>query len=162
MKLNKKHLISAISLGLGVIMLTGFSACKVERNELDYMVNGEENSVVNEFYYSDRQDVESVSEVKMVLKYVDVDLNDDGLDDKFVIIRSPIHSGSHGDTFEILLNDNGNYEPVFNGVFRLYSQEWESVGTVTVLNETNNGLKNIMIKSSEEPIVIQFNGNSYQ
>lgn len=163
MKLNRKHIIMAvILLGVGSIMLTGFSIHNIKQNELNNMKDGLENPVINEFYLLDQQEVESVSDVQMILKYVDVDLNNDGLEDKIVIIRSPIHSGSQGDMFEILLNNKGTYKKIYTGIFRLYSQEWDAVGSVIILKNVNNGLKNIKVETDGEAIIIRYDGNSYQ
>lgn len=123
------------------------------------MKDGRGDSTVNEFYTAALQEVNNITDVEITLKYVNVDLNIDGLEDKIIIIRSPIHSGSHGDRFEILLNINGTFNKAFTGVFQLYSQEWDAVGSVTVLNEVNNGWKNIKVETDGKTITLRYGGN---
>lgn len=143
------------------MILIGGCSDKKTRNELEHMKDGMQNSSVNEFYYADQQEVNSVTDVKMILKYTDVDLNNDGLEDKIVIIRSPIHSGSQGDSFEILLNINATFIKAYTGVFRLYSQEGDALGSVVVLTEVNNGWKSIKVETDDKTITLQYNNEKY-
>ena len=93
-------------------------------NLLEYMKDGMEDTSITEYYASDIEQIQTMMENKSVhIRYCDCDLNDDGLPDKVVILRSSYHTGSHGDRFEILLNKGEAYVPVFGAAFGLYMQD---------------------------------------
>ncbi|MDL2281476.1 hypothetical protein LJC10_06450 [Selenomonadales bacterium OttesenSCG-928-I06] len=81
----------------------------LDYNILEFMKDGMEDTVVSDFYQQDIKDVQTLTNRPIKIKYFDVDLNDDGLQDKIVIISSSLHSGSAGDAFRILINDGNSY-----------------------------------------------------
>ena len=62
------------------------------------MSNGLENEIIRAISDNDIRDVYEMTYAKYIeIWYYETDLNDNGHDDIIVIVRSPLHSGSHGD-----------------------------------------------------------------
>lgn len=79
-------------------------------NILEYLMDGMENPAIVDYYQEDIDDVMTISISKYIaIRYYETDLNDDGMNDLIVLILSPFHSGSHGDTFDILFNNRNCY-----------------------------------------------------
>lgn len=167
MILNKKLIIFMITLLL--IFFFFFLVYKKEisysnKNILEYMVNGLEDFSITKFYKKEINDVQSMGNGVVKIKCYDVDLNNDGLIDKLVSIRSPIHSGSYGDTFEILENNGEEFNRVLTRIFRLYSQEADFVpiSSVHILKTQTNGFYDIEIDLNEEKIILKYQKDGYQ
>lgn len=88
-----------------------------KENILLHLRNGLEEPAITAYYHQDIEDVKKISNGDIRIEYYDVDLNGDGVEDKIVTIRSPLHFGSMGDSFQILLNDGiDNYESILKYV----------------------------------------------
>ena len=131
-------------------------------NLLEYMKDGMEDTSITEYYASDMEQIQTIMENKSVrIRYCDCDLNDDGLPDKIVILRSSYHTGSHGDWFEILLNKGETYIPVFGAAFGLCMQD-ESMtpaGEVSLLESVHEGFHDIRVcPNGNEGLLTYING----
>ena len=131
-------------------------------NLLEYMKDGMEDTSITEYYASDIEQLRTIMENKSVhIRYCDCDLNDDGLPDKVVILRSSYHTGSHGDRFEILLNKGEAYVPVFEAAFGLCMQD-ESMtpaGEVSLLESVHEGFHDIRVcPNGNEGLLTYING----
>lgn len=159
MKLSKKSII--IKLLIIILLLVIAAAIGIvwirekEQNIVLKMKDGLENPEILEFYKQDIIDVKTITNSKIIeIKYYDIDLNDDGLMDKLVYIESPLHSGSMGNSFNILINNGESYDRILYCTLLLWDQyydenweEFEEVGELYVLPEKTNGFHNIEIFS---------------
>ena len=156
MKLNKKSII--IKLLIFILLLIIATTISIvwtrgkEQNIVLKMKDGLENPEILEFYKQDIIDVETVTKGTIRIKYYDIDLNDDGLKDKIVYIASPLHSGSYGDSFNILINNGESYDRILYWTIWLCDQYYDEdgeevieVGELYVLPEKTNGFHNIEI-----------------
>lgn len=139
---------------------------KRENNNLLYSLeNGMEDEELTALYKDDIIDVESMTKGNIVINYCDVDLNCDGFLDKLVFIRSPLHSGAHGDTFEILLNEGGTYTKISEiFTFQLFMQDGtkQPGGVVKKHNRRREGFRDIEIITAEEKIRLGYEEGKYQ
>ena len=156
MKSNRKSII--IKLLIFILLLVIATAISTvwtrekEQNIVLKMKDGLENPEILEFYKQDIIDVETVTKGTIRIKYYDIDLNDDGLKDKIVYIASPLHSGSYGDSFNILINNGESYDRILYWTIWLWDQYYDEngeevveVGELYVLPEKTNGFHNIEI-----------------
>ncbi|WP_092454693.1 hypothetical protein [[Clostridium] fimetarium] len=141
----------------------------VDKNILPKMQDGLENSDILIYYKQDIDDVNNVTNSKSIkIWYYDIDLNDDGLVDKIVIIRSSLYSGSQGDTFDILIRkSNGtfmNASPF--SVIPLYTQDNipEKDTSVAILKARSNGFYDIEIRKPGDIkyFKLEFDGARYK
>lgn len=108
-------------------------------NILEDMDDGMENADLLEYYKDDIQAVKDMgSKSGIKIRYYETDLNDDGLQDMIVYIRSAYHSGTLGDRFEILMNHEHTYESVSHITVRLFTVDMEVFGCVYLLEEKIN------------------------
>lgn len=137
-----------------------------QKNMLLHLKNGLDDSVLTAYYQQDIDDVKKFSNSDIQIEYYDVDLNGDGWKDKIVTIRSPLHSGAMGDSFQILLNDGiDNYEVIYYGIHRFYVQNSngnEILGVVHLLNNKTNGFYDIEIISEDSETIIQYEDGRYR
>ena len=108
----KNNLILAIFLTLFILTIfINMNVCNFEnRNILKHMKDGLENTAIMAVYQDGFSDMANITDEPAIVNYIDIDLNNDGQIDKIVIIRSVVHTGSRGDTFEFLLNDKGSFK----------------------------------------------------
>lgn len=133
-------------------------------NLLEYMQDGlEEPSLVN-FYQQDINDVNKLTNGSIIIRYYTADLNEDGLDDKIVSVISPLHSGSHGDSFDILINNGNSYSDLSYLTIPLWHQdsEFTPAGSVYILEDTTNGFHDIRITFGEYNLILQCEDGIYQ
>lgn|GEM_PF-6686800 len=97
------------------------------------------------------------------IKYIDFDLNEDGFIDKIVTIRSPLHSGSEGDSLDFLINNkDGTYTRLSNLIIPLYAQSPEyNNAKVCISEQLTNGYHNINIYVEDKIIVLVFRDGQY-
>ncbi len=135
------------------------------QNLLYSLENGMVDEELTALYKDDIIDVESMTKGTIVIRYCDLDLNSDGLLDKLVFIQSPLHSGSHGDTFEILLNEGGTYTKISDTfTFQLFMQDGtkQPGGVVKRHNRRREGFRDIEIVTAEEKIRLGYEDGKYQ
>ena len=135
------------------LILTSYASNNgsVDKNILSKMQDGLENSDILIYYKQDIDDVNNMEKSKSInIWCYDIDLNNDELVDKIVIFRSPLHSGSQGDKFDILIrNSNGTYMNASPfSVIQLYTQGNipEEDTSVTILKARSNGFYDIEIR----------------
>lgn len=90
------------------------------------------------------------SQIEPELLYVEQDFNGDGRTDYFVILRSAIHSSSHGDTVLLLVDmGEGRYMNVWNTDMHLLADDmhgdWHRYAQVSMLHNKTNGFHDIHI-----------------
>lgn len=108
-------------------------------NILEDMDDGMENAALLKYYKDDIQVVKDMgSESGIKIRYYETDLNDDGLQDMIVYIRSAYHSGTLGDRFEILMNHERTYRSVSHITIGLFTEDMEVLGCVYLLKEKTN------------------------
>ena len=86
----------------------------LERLVLEYMGNGMGDPILREIFAEDISDVDDaiqqgIALVPLSILYFDIDLNDDGRDDKIVFLESSLHHGSAGNPMCIVLNTEDGY-----------------------------------------------------
>lgn len=129
---------------------------------LKNMKNGLEDESIVDYYWEYIQGAEEISVVPITIRYFDIDLNKDGTDDKIVILIAPIlFSASHGDTVEILINENGKYRSVFSGVFKINKQDKENTpaGKIYILKNIENGFYKIKILGDQTEVELIYDKN---
>lgn len=136
-------------------------------NILEYLQDGMENPAIVNYYQEEINDVMTISVSKQIaIRYYETDLNDDGMKDLIVLILSPFHSGSHGDTFDILFNNKNNYtENEVGYIFRLISSstnDYLPFGQVYVLNSKTNGYHDLEIFTDERHFFLKYQKGAYQ
>lgn len=117
-----------------------------------------------QFYEEDIQDVENLTNGSITIKSCDIDLNEDGLADKLVSIISPLHSGSHGDMFQILLNDESGFRDIYSATLLLYYQgggDYRFVGDIYILNSKSNGFYDIKIVTDGNSFILRYQNDKY-
>ena len=120
------------------------------------MLNGNKNSVVSEIYARDIMDVENLTFAKkIIIEYYDCDLNSDGIVDKIVTVRSPLHSGSHGDTLDFLIgNGDGTYQQISGLIVQLYAQgEGYQSTSMYLLDSETDGFYDILINNNDGSVL---------
>lgn len=136
-------------------------------NILEYLKDGMENPAIVDYYQEDINDVMMISHSKYIaIRYYETDLNDDGMNDLIVLISSPFHSGSHGDTFDILFNNKNYYrENEVGYIFRLISDSTDGYlpfGQVYILNSKTNGYHDLEIFTDETHFFLKYQNGAYQ
>ena len=132
------------------------------------MLDGLDDSILVDYYDEDIQFVYEFTESKHIqIDYFDVDLNSDGLKDKIVILKSPVHSGSAGDSVHILLNhEDGSLDNLFSNHLQLFSQAPLSALIETeffVTDEKTNGFCGLIVKYGGGVILeLRYNGEKYE
>lgn len=65
-----------------------------------------------------------------------------------------LFSTSHGDTVEILINENGKYRSVFSGIFKINKQDKENTpaGKIYILKNIENGFYKIKILGDQTEV----------
>lgn len=136
-------------------------------NILEYMKNGMENPAVVDYYQEGINDVMTITYSKRItIWYYETDLNDDGMDDLIAIVGSPLHSGAHGDSFDILFN-NGDYysEGKMGYTFRLIDDlkdDYVAYGKVYILQSKTNGYHDLEVFTDENHFFMKYENGSYQ
>lgn len=135
-------------------------------NILEYMKDGMENPAIVDYYQEDIHDVMAITNSKMMeIRYYEVDLNDDGINDLIVSLISPLHSGSQGDSFQILFG-NGEYylKNRISYTFRLYCQnaDYTPIGQVHILPSKTNGYYNLEIFADGSHFFLKYQNGAYQ
>lgn len=133
----------------------------VIEDEISDMKDGMNDDILKEYYKQDIEDVMNLTTAKhIVIRYFDYDFNSDGLTDKFVIIASPIHSGSGGDSIDILINNgDGTYSNVSGYVMRILDESDQPSFPIYISTQTN-GYHDIII-FGEQTRTLSFNGEKY-
>jgi len=116
------------------------------------MLDGLENELIQKLYGEWIRDVYEITFAKYIrIWYYEIDLNDNGHDDLIVIIQSPLHSGSRGDSTDIWINKgNGEYYNTSWLTVRILASDPEYNGQIYILDEKTNGFKNINIVSEND------------
>lgn len=138
---------------------TGAPDCKRKAYMKDAMADEE----IVQFYEEDIQQVELLTNGDITIKSCDVDLNEDGLPDRLVSIISPLHSGSHGDTFHILLNEEGILKKICSITLRLYEQsvDFPLAGEIYILDKQSSGFHDIQIITDENSFILCYEDGGY-
>jgi len=124
-------------------------------NENDIMMNmldGKTDPIVSEIYAEDIQMVENITYAKIIaILFYDCDLDDDGIMDKIVIVGSPLHTGSGGDSLDFLIgNSDGSYSQISGQHARLLAQgEGYLNASMYILDCITNGFRDILICDSD-------------
>ncbi len=130
-------------------------------NILDNMQDGMGNEEIKEVYKQDIDDVMTMTTAKGIsIGYYHVDLNDDSYMDKIVIVASPLHSGSGGDSLDFLINDKaGGYEILSNYVMDLFRDDRR----MYISDNKTNGYYDIMIffDDDEKVRLLSFENGKY-
>ncbi len=129
---------------------------------LKNMKNGLEDESLVDYNWEYIQGAEELSVVPITIRYFDIGLNKDGTDDKIVVLIAPIlFSTSHGDTVEILINENGKYRSVFSGVFKINKQDKENTpaGKIYILKNIENGFYKIKILGDQTEVELIYDKN---
>lgn len=128
------------------------------------MKDGLLDSHVRGYYQNDINDVYRLSNTDIEIRYEDIDLNDDGYIDKLVIVRSGLHSGSGGDTFDILINDKeGNWVNASTTVLQTYDQNNDtSMSTIYVAKQMANGFHNIIYENYQGRALLIYENGMYE
>ena len=124
------------------------------------MLDGLENELIQKLYGEWIRDVYEITFAKYIrIWYYEIDLNDNGHDDLIVIIQSPLHSGSRGDSTDIWINKgNGEYYNTSWLTVRILASDPEYNGQIYILDEKTNGFKNINIVSENDIELIYKDG----
>ena len=165
MRLKNKKLYAVVVCVFLIVMISKCreGMCGSNDNILKDWKDGFFEPTILEYYQEDITDVETLTNGSISIKYVDVDLNDDEQIDKIVFIRSPLHTGTKGDTLNILINEQGEYRLAVMGVYSLFSQEDEVVGAIYILKNRNNNFHDIKIVEGEaEEILLYYTEGRYQ
>jgi len=103
-----------------------------------YMLSGLENELIRTIYADDIRDVYEITYAKYIeIWYYETDLNDNGYNDYIVIVQSPLHSGSRGDSVDIwIYGENGEYHNVSGlSVARILEGNLEYNGKIYISDE---------------------------
>lgn len=155
---NKIFLLTLVAVLLFSIVVNNSKDYKVEI--LKNMKNGLEDESLVDYYWEYIQGSKNLSIVPITIRYFDIDLNKDGLEDKIVVLIAPIlFSTSHGDTVEILINENGSYRSAFSGVFKINKQnnEYTPFGKIYILKNMENGFYKIKILGDQTEVELIYN-----
>lgn len=168
MKSNKKSMINKLLVMmvflLLVIVMIIIRVRSGNQNIVLEMKDGLENPDILEYYKQDIKDVKTITNSKMIyIKYYDVDLNEDGLVDKIVYIRSPLHSGAHGDNLAILLHEDESYKEIFSITIPLMCQDVDmtAIGEMYILNNKTNGFYDIKLSDGQNIILLKYADDIY-
>ena len=133
-------------------------------NIVEKMSNKFENKLIQKIYSDDIRDVYEMTKSKYIeIWYYEIDLNDNGYKDVIAIVRSPLHSGSQGDTFDIWINDGSDeyYEVSGLSVARILADNPKYNGKIYILDRKTNGFRNITILSEVEDINLIYEDGRY-
>lgn len=173
MKPNKKSIINKLLLTmvfllLVIVMLVIWAQSKSQNIVLE-MKDGFENPEILEYYKQDIIDVETITTSKRIsIKYYDTDLNEDGLMDKIVYISSPLHTGTHGDSLHVLLNEGDSYRKLLLLTVLLFEDCFEEgdtkMGEMFIMPQKTNGFHNIEIFNLrfENRLILRYSDGKYQ
>jgi hypothetical protein len=148
-----------------VILFFVYYFLSLQKNITVIMINGNNDELLKNIYKQDIQEVYDITNSKSIeIKYFEIDLNSDGYIDKIVTIQSPLHSGSLGDTFNILIGGSDNkYINIANLIIQIYAQnDYDSDAEMYVSKLKKNGYYNIIIRSDGKDIVLAFNNGAYE
>ena len=157
MRLNKFYLPIFFLFCLFIASCTNYNKTDIVKK----MNTGLENELIRTIYANDIQDVYAMTNSKHIeIWYYETDLNDDGYNDIITIVRSPLHSGSHGDSFDIWINDGyGEYDEVSSvSVVKILADNPEYNGKIYIANKKTNGFRNIDIKCDNDINLMYENG----
>lgn len=164
MKLSEKMSKYGIVIALIFVIITTILMLGRNKNIVYYMKNGLENPDILQYYKEDIENVETMTNGTIKIRYYDIDLNEDGMDDKIVYIRSPLHTGSHGDSFTILLNEGSGYTKILTMAISLYYQDVEltPIGEVYIMKDKTNGFHDIKVSTDEYRFFLKYENGRYQ
>jgi hypothetical protein len=125
--------------------------------------DGFENQTIIDFYLDYINDVEQMTNSKEIfIDYATYDLNDDELNDYLVFISSPLHSGSHGDTFHVLLNKgDGSYDIIASLTVPMYDQTDRRNPVVFVSSEKTNAYYDIILHQIDSLVILNYYNGGY-
>lgn len=134
-----------------------------DENILLLMTNGMEDTSIVEIYQKDIDNVEALTQGEIKIYQYEIDLNEDSQVDKIVCIQSSLHSGSHGDTVQILINENGEYREVLHDTYRLFMQDssYKALGEIYILPSKQDGFKDIQVKTDEAKLILRYESGRY-
>lgn len=160
---KEKIIISAMLLFIIFPLIIGilYKNDNASENLLNYMKNGLEDPYMSVHYKEAISDVEELTNGTIEIWYYSLDLNMDSKEDRIVIISSPLHSVSRGDTLEILLNNGSSYTEISQGLtVRLLRQSSDliPVGGIYVLKSSHEGFFDIKIKSESTFLLVYQEG----
>jgi len=162
MKLDIRAL--AWMLIISVVSSVFASCAKIEANESQLeFYDGLENQTIINIYGDDINDVYRMGVAdRLFIDYAVCDLNGNNLSDLIVLIRSPIHSGSHGDLLNVLINcGDGKYEIVASYIVQMYDQISPGKPVVFISAEKTKGFKNIILQQPDNDIVLVYTDGMY-
>ena len=134
-------------------------------NILEYMKDGMENSSIVDYYHEDIRDVMTITSSMIEIRYYEADLNDDGMNDLIVSLISLLHSGTQGDSFQILFCNGEHYlKNRISYTFRLYYQndDYTPIGQVYILPSKTNGYHDLEIFTDETHLFLKYQNGAYQ
>lgn len=168
MKLNRKYIIQSMCL----LTIFIFFFLKIyfftHRNVsmLNNVCDGMGNPEIVAYYQKEIDDVKTITNSKSInIKYCEADLNEDGRNDYIVFIRSVLHTGSHGDTFEILMNEGNSFREALSMVVPLFYQDknMSVIGEILELNTKTNGYRDLEVMSGNDThFFLKYDGAGYQ
>ena len=131
-------------------------------HQLDFQ-NVFTSSIIIELFLDEILDVISMTESRQILiDYATYDLNDNGLNDLVVCVRSPLHSGSLGDSMYILENSGeDHYEEIGSFRLQMYSQTEPEKPIMLVSSEKINSYYSIIIDSFDSQIILVYMDGGY-
>ena len=131
-------------------------------HQLDFQ-NGFTSSTIIEIFLDEILDVISMTESRQILiDYATYDLNDNGLNDLVVCVRSPLHSGSLGDSMYILENSGeDHYEEIGRFKLQMYSQTESEKPVILVSSEKMNSFYSIIINQIDSQTILVYLGGEY-
>jgi len=170
MRLNKEICKRGIAVIILVAMVIFILLKTKNQNIVPYMQDGFENPDILQYFKQDIEDVKNLTKGDIVIKYYNIDLNDDDLDDKIVYIISPLHSGTRGDSFIILINNGKSYDSVFYVAVILWDQYKENgmevteMGEMYIMPEKTNGFYDIKLKDLKykNNLLLRYEDGQYQ
>lgn len=153
-----------ISVIILLIMLCKNLIPQTNENILNVMQDGMTDAAITNFYKEEIKAVEELTNADITIYCYTVDLNGDKQEDKIIYLRSPLHSGSHGDTVEIVMQENGEYRKVMTGIYRLFPQDeaGKSLGAIHILTDRSEGVSDIEIITDGKQFVLEYRDGRYQ
>lgn len=164
MKLSRKCVYAVGIVSLFIITGTLYFNTYKDVNLMHKMQDGMSDKDILEYYGAEIEEVKTMTNGSIFIKTYSIDLNDDNLKDKLVYIISPLHSGSHGDTFEILLN-NGDFYTVISDRWsiRMVRQDISHtpMGEIYILKSKTQTFHDIKIITDENEFILNYKNGKY-
>ena len=127
-------------------------------NVLEHLQDGMKDDAVTQFYAYDIEQIHTITNSPIRIGVLDADLNEDGQMEKIVIVQSVLHTGSRGDSFEILKREGNEYKSIFYATFRLcaHDKNFTPYGEVYILEGTHNKFHDIRVITEENELIITY------